>query len=213
LDMSKEWSDPKPSGKQPSPPNAPSPPTHAAAIQAPWRQEYLETIDAAEKAGGGAGKGGGSAEASTGSFLRNYWLAPADDAMNHIVVRAKHGMILLNMFPYAGGHLLVALGEARPTLLDYDVDQRAALWRLVDAASDLVNEALAPQGVNIGVNQGRAAGAGVPGHLHVHLVPRWGGDVNFMSVVGQVRVIPVSLDKMAERYRDAWGRIAARWKE
>ncbi len=172
LDMSKEWSDPKPSGK-----------------------------------------GGGSAEASTGSFLRDYWLAPADDAKNHIVVRAKHGMILLNMFPYAGGHLLVALGEARPTLLDYDVDQRAALWRLVDAASDLVNEALAPQGVNIGVNQGRAAGAGVPGHLHVHLVPRWGGDVNFMSVVGQVRVIPVSLDKMAERYRDAWGRIAARWKE
>lgn len=192
-----------------------TPPTHPAAIQAPWRQEYLETIDEQEKAGGagksvGAG-GAAGAPASTGSFLRDYWLAPGDDAKNHVVVRASHGMILLNKFPYAGGHLLVALGEARPTLLDYDADQRAALWRLVDAASDLVTEALAPQGVNIGINQGRAAGAGVPGHLHVHLVPRWGGDVNFMSVVGQVRVIPVSLDTMAERYRAAWGRVGARW--
>ncbi len=186
---------------------AEAPPTHPAAIQAPWRQEYLETIDATEKAG--AGKA--AAAASTGSFLRDYWLAPGDDAKNHVVVRARHGMILLNKFPYAGGHLLVALGEARPTLLDYDADQRAALWRLVDAASGLVTEALAPQGVNIGINQGRAAGAGVPGHLHVHLVPRWGGDVNFMSVVGQVRVIPVSLEKMAERYRVAWGRVSARW--
>jgi len=205
--MSKERSAPKPSASQPQ-----TPPVHAAAIQAPWRQEYLETIDEQEKAGGaGKSAGAGGAAASTGSFLRDYWLAPADDAKNHVVVRARHGMILLNKFPYAGGHLLVALGEARPTLLDYDADQRAALWRLVDAASDLVSEALAPQGVNIGVNQGRAAGAGVPGHLHVHLVPRWGGDVNFMSVVGQVRVIPVSLEKMAERYRDAWSRIAAKW--
>lgn len=182
-----------------------TPPANAAAIQAPWRQEYLETIDEQEKSGTGGAK------QSSGSFLRDYWLAPGDDAKNHVVVRAAHGMILLNKFPYAGGHLLVALGEARPTLLDYDAEQRAALWRLVDAASALVSEALAPQGVNIGINQGRAAGAGVPSHLHVHLVPRWGGDVNFMSVVGQVRVIPVSLDKMAERYREAWERIAARW--
>jgi len=189
-----------------------TPPFHAAAIQAPWRQEYLETIDEQEKAGAGKSAGAGSATVSTGSFLRDYWLAPGDDAKNHVVVRATHGMILLNKFPYAGGHLLVALGEARPTLLDYDAAQRAALWRLVDAASDLVSEALAPQGVNIGVNQGRAAGAGVPGHLHVHLVPRWGGDVNFMSVVGQVRVIPVSLEKMAERYRAAWGRVSGKWE-
>ncbi len=191
------------------PTDQPNPPADTPAIQAPWRQEYLETIDEQEKSGGA---GASAAKASTGSFIRDYWLAAKDDAANHIVVRTKHGMILLNKFPYAGGHLLVALGEARPTLLDYDADQRAALWRLVDAACDLVQEALAPQGVNIGVNQGRAAGAGVPGHLHVHLVPRWGGDVNFMSVVGQVRVIPVSLEKMAERYRAAWSRIATKWE-
>jgi ATP adenylyltransferase len=188
--------------KQPHTPE--TPPVHAAAIQAPWRQEYLETVDKQERSG--------SLEKSSGSFLRDYWLAPADDAKNFVIARTAQGMILLNRFPYAGGHLLVALGEARPTLLDYDAAQRAALWRLVDAASDLVQEALAPQGLNIGVNQGRAAGAGVPGHLHVHLVPRWGGDVNFMSVVGQVRVIPVSLEKMAERYRSAWSNIATKWE-
>jgi ATP adenylyltransferase len=65
--------------------------------------------------------------------------------------------------------------------------------------------------MNLGVNQGRAAGAGVPGHLHVHLVPRWGGDVNFMTAVGNVRVIPGSLDAMAQRYREVWARIRADW--
>ncbi len=88
---------------------------------------------------------------------------------------------------------------------DYTSDQRSALWRLTDAAADLMEVTLEPQGINIGVNQGRAAGAGVPQHLHVHLVPRWSGDVNFMSVVGRVRVIPSSLESMAERYRATWG--------
>src|SRR5262245_65250801 len=88
---------------------------------------------------------------------------------------------MLNAYPYANGHLLVALGEARPTLLDYTPEQRAALWRLVETATDLMQRALEPQGINFGINQGRAAGAGVPQHLHAHLVPRWGGDVNFMA--------------------------------
>ncbi len=152
-------------------------------------------MDAKERKGGGPG---------TGSFLMDYWLTPHSDAENHVVVRTIEGLILLNKYPYAGGHLLVALGEARPTLLDYSPEQRASLWRLVDLAVDLMQRALHPQGINIGVNQGRAAGAGVPQHLHVHLVPRWGGDVNFMETVGQVKVIPASLDAMARVYRGAW---------
>ena len=145
------------------------------------------------------------------SFLADDWLDVANDHRNHIIVRSTHGLILLNAFPYASGHLLVALGDPRPTLLDYTPDQRAALWRLTDCAAALMTAALEPQGINIGINQGRAAGAGVPSHLHVHLVPRWGGDVNFITTVGQVRIIPASLEVMAEKYRAAWNRLRAEW--
>ncbi len=145
------------------------------------------------------------------SFLHDYWIDAAGDAKNHVIVRTREGLILLNGFPYASGHLLVALGEGRPTLLDYTPQQRGALWRLVDCAADLVTRTLEPQGINIGLNQGRAAGAGVPGHLHVHLVPRWGGDTNFITVIGQVRIIPASLETMAERYRKTWEGIREKW--
>jgi ATP adenylyltransferase len=165
------------------------------AIQAPWRLEYLEAMDKSEK----------SASSSSGSFLLDYWREPGGDTRNHVILRTGAGLVLLNAFPYANGHLLVALGEARARLLDYTPDQRAALWALTEIAADLMERTLEPQGINMGINQGRAAGAGVPSHLHIHLVPRWGGDVNFMSVVGNIRVIPSSLDAMAERYR----RVAA----
>lgn len=182
----------------------PNPPLGPTALQAPWRMEYLEAMGEREKAKG-------PPTPSSGSFLHDYWVAPDADARHHVILRTGDGMVLLNAFPYANGHLLVALGEPRPTLLDYDPPQRAALWRLVDLAADLMQTALQPQGINIGLNQGRAAGAGVPQHLHVHLVPRWGGDVNFMTVVGQIRVIPSSLDAMAAKYHSAWQAIRPRW--
>lgn len=172
------------------------------ALHAPWRSEYLEAVGAAEKTAG----------PTTGSFLRDYWLAPGADAANHVIVRTADGIILLNRYPYAGGHLLVALGDGRPSLLDYSPQQRAALWALTDTATELMHRALEPQGINIGVNQGRAAGAGLPQHVHVHLVPRWSGDVNFMTVVGQVRVVSFSLDAMAARYRAAWDAMRAERK-
>lgn len=184
----------------PSAPRAAAPPGSAVgpdAIQAPWRQDYLDAIGQHEKRAG-------PPDGSTGCFLLDYWLNPAQDEANHVIVRTADGIILLNRFPYAGGHLLVALGDARPTLLDYAPEQRARLWALTDLAAELMQRTLEPQGINIGVNQGRAAGAGVPQHLHVHLVPRWQGDVNFMAVVGQVRVISTSLDSMAARYRRVW---------
>ncbi|MEO0513317.1 MAG: HIT domain-containing protein [Planctomycetota bacterium] len=189
-------------------------------LSAPWRLRYLETLDAAEKRAAHA-----KSKPDTGCFLRDYWLTPEDDASNHVIVREPAatssgdgsetergpetdggGMILLNAYPYSNGHLLVALAQSRPRLLDYTPDERALLWSLVDRAAALMERALEPHGINIGVNQGRAAGAGVPQHLHAHLVPRWGGDVNFMTVVGQVRVVPSSLEDMYQRYvaaRDA----------
>ena len=210
---------PKPPRKEPPDPHATRPrhsfsdggrpptPTGPPGIQAPWRIEYLEALGKEEK----RGEQTPAKSKSSGSFLRDYWLDPKGDGKHHVIVRAKEGLILLNAYPYATGHLLVALGEARPTLLDYTPEQRASLWRLADCATALVHAAFEPQGLNIGVNQGRAAGAGVPGHLHVHVVPRWAGDVNFITVVGEVRVIPASLEKTAERYREAWEKIRNSW--
>jgi len=169
------------------------------AVWAPWRLPYLESLDTSEKSAPGAGGRGGTG-GSSGSFLADYWATPERDAVNHVIVRTGAGMILLNKYPYANGHLLVALGEARPSLLDYDAGQRAALWALVDRAAGLMRRVLEPQGMNIGINEGIAGGAGVPGHLHAHLVPRWGGDTNFMTVVGGVRVIPAALEAVYARY-------------
>lgn len=138
-----------------------------------------------------------------GSFLLDYWRAPEDDAKNHVIVRSAHGMILLNKYPYTNGHLLIALGDARPNLSDYEPEQRAQLWELVDRAVALCEKTLEPQGLNIGVNQGRAGGAGVPSHLHVHVMPRWVGDTNFITAVGGVRVIPSALELMYARYARA----------
>ncbi|HBS28225.1 MAG TPA: HIT family hydrolase [Phycisphaerales bacterium] len=187
-------------------PNTPS--DHTQSISAPWRLSYMELLgaeSAAPKPGGAPAKGS--------CFLRDNWLNPAGDEKNHVIVRTgtealgRGGMILLNKYPYSNGHLLVCLGEGRPRLLDYDERRRGELWSLVDLAVDLCERALRPQGVNVGVNQGAAAGAGVPEHVHVHVVPRWAGDVNFTSVCAQVRVIPSALEDMARRYREAWTRL------
>jgi ATP adenylyltransferase len=179
-----------------SPPG--DPPFGPDAIWAPWRLAYLESQTSENPS-----PGPGPAQTGSGSFLLDYWNAPDRDAAHHVIERDQAGMILLNKFPYANGHLLVALGDARPTLLDYDAAQRAALWSLVDRAAWLMRRVVEPQGMNIGLNEGRAAGAGVPSHLHVHLVPRWAADTNFITVVGAVRVIPGALDAMYERYAAA----------
>lgn len=173
-----------------------------ASLPAPWRLDYLERLGSEERLGKVPQPG-------TGSFLLDYWLAPDRDGPNHVVVRTGDGLILLNAFPYAPGHLLVALGDPRPTLLDYTKPQRCTLFDLVGAATALMERTLEPQGINTGINQGRAAGAGIPQHLHVHLVPRWGGDTNFISTIGQVRVLPASLDAMATRYREVWRQMTS----
>ncbi|MFZ4431224.1 MAG: HIT domain-containing protein [Phycisphaerales bacterium] len=183
------------SGSQqpPQPHDSPVDPT-PAMLHAPWRLAYLESLEEKERTSG-------PPKPSSGSFLRDYWLDPGSDATHHVVVRTATGMILLNAYPYASGHLLVALGEPAPRLLEYSPSQRADFWGLMDMACDLMERTLNPQGINMGINQGRAAGAGVPQHLHGHLVPRWGGDTNFITVIGQVRIVPGALESMWERYR------------
>jgi len=181
-----------------------------SAIWAPWRMAYIESLSEEEGASGNAASAGtafGSVkgDAESGSFLLDYWRTPELDAEHHVIERTRDGMILLNKYPYSNGHLLIALGEARPTLLDYEPEQRAVLWALVDRATVIMQKSLEPQGLNIGINQGKAGGAGVPSHLHVHVIPRWSGDTNFITSVGGVRVIPAALEAMYERYLIAKG--------
>jgi ATP adenylyltransferase len=142
-------------------------------------------------------------DVSAGNFIAEYWAHPEHDERHHVVFRNAHGLVMLNRYPYANGHLMGALGEPRPTLLDYTPAHRAEFWRLIEIGMELMKRALAPQGINVGINEGRAAGAGLPEHLHAHLVPRWAGDTNFMTVAGQVRVVPGALDEMAKQYREA----------
>lgn len=171
------------------------------AIHAPWRDAYMKSLTESDRSAGTEGD-------TRGSFLRDYWEQPELDGEHHVIARLGEGpaagMILLNKYPYANGHLLVALAEARGALRDYSAEQQASLWAMVTRAAELCEHTLHPQGLNIGINQGAAAGAGVPQHLHAHVVPRWNGDVNFITVVGGVRVIPSALESMARRYRDQW---------
>ena len=178
------------------------------ALWAPWRMAYLEDIHDEDHPDCGADNKANTSHAvrptdSSGSFLLDYWNQPELDKEHHVLVRNDHGLILLNKYPYSNGHLLIALGDARPSLTQYEPEQRAQLWQLVDQAAALVERALEPQGMNIGINQGRAGGAGVPSHLHVHVMPRWNGDTNFITTVGGIRVIPSALEMMYERFMRA----------
>lgn len=213
-----------PPTSSPAPParsdDARTQPAAAGQLWAPWRLEYLQGLADGPRSGpnapstpsAGAPVSARPPERAFASFLARDWAQPEHDLANHVIVRSPVGMVLLNAFPYANGHLLVALGEGRPRLLDYSPLQRARLWELVDLATDLCEVTLQPMGINTGINQGAAAGAGVPSHLHVHLVPRWAGDTNFITVVGQVRVVPSSLEAMSARYREGWSRIRDRWQ-
>ncbi len=163
---------------------------------------YLRDLERREAAARGASAGAeGAAAPKPTNFLAEYWAHPDRDESSLVVFRNADGIILLNRYPYVNGHLLVALGRPMPRLSEYAAQERAAFWQLVDIAVDLVERTLEPQGVNLGVNQGRAAGAGLPEHIHAHVLPRWNGDTNFMATVGQVRIIPDALESMWAAYR------------
>ncbi len=174
-------------------------------LWAPWRMEYIRNLNPAVE----DTKPQAAGAASSKLEIRNQKLEippppsrcflcdaaqfpiDSDDARRRFVLLNDHrGMILLNLYPYTNGHLLVAIGAHLGDLTDLTPQQRADIMELTALAENLLRAAINPQGINIGINLGRCAGAGLPGHLHVHVVPRWNGDVNFMQTVGHVRVIP-----------------------
>jgi ATP adenylyltransferase len=129
-----------------------------------------------------------------------------DDAAALILQRAAGVYSVLNRYPYTTGHLMIAPYRHVADPEELDADERAAIWAVLADAKAACTRALSPQGFNLGANLGRVAGAGVPGHLHLHLVPRWAGDTNFMTPIGGSRVIPEDLADTWEALRAALGR-------
>lgn len=126
-------------------------------------------------------------------------LAAADDRRALILHRGRRAFLILNAFPYASGHLMAAVTRHVGSLEAATAEELAEAMTLIQTGTRALAAAYRPDGFNVGLNQGRVAGAGVLGHLHIHLVPRWNGDTNFMPVVGDTRVLPESLEATYDR--------------
>lgn len=118
-----------------------------------------------------------------------------EDRERQILYRGEHGFIVMNRYPYSNGHLLILPFRHVRDLSELTEEEGAELFRLLTLAREVLQKTLSPHGFNVGMNLGSAAGAGIPGHLHWHIVPRWQGDTNFMPVVGELRVIPQHLQR------------------
>jgi ATP adenylyltransferase len=155
-------------------------------LWAPWRLEYVQ-----------------SAGQQDGCFICD--AADADDDERHLVVhRGERAFVVLNKYPYASGHLLVAPYRHGSGFGELDDDEALEAHRLGAEGIEALRRTYEPEGFNLGWNIGRIAGAGVPDHVHLHVVPRWGGDTNFMPVLGDVKVIPEHLAATRERLATAW---------
>ena len=125
-----------------------------------------------------------------------------------VVLRGRLAYVILNLYPYNNGHLMVVPGRHIAALEALTPDEQSELMQLTRLSEMALNEAYRPQGINVGINLGKAAGAGIENHLHIHLVPRWSGDTNFMTAVGQTRVLPEDLTETASRLRPIFERLA-----
>jgi ATP adenylyltransferase len=132
-----------------------------------------------------------------------------DEAAALVLFRGTTCFVILNLYPYNNGHLMVVPNRHVATLAEATPEELGELMRLTQAAEMALTEAYRPQGMNVGMNLGRPAGAGIADHMHIHAVPRWAGDTNFMSVVGGVRVLPEELGQTAERLRPIFERLLA----
>jgi ATP adenylyltransferase len=157
-------------------------------LWAPWRAHYIQQSSASPEASGGH---------DDCFFCRG--LGRSDDRENLLAWRRPNSVVFLNRYPYNNGHLLVAPKVHRGRLADLEGAELLEPLETVRACVAVLDGMLRPQGYNIGLNMGKTAGAGVPGHLHWHIVPRWDGDTNFMPVLGETKVIVESLNAFYDR--------------
>ncbi len=154
---------------------------HFSALWAPWRVEYFNTK-------------------STPDFLLDA-ARTSDDAAHLVVARRKSCFLMMNRYPYAVGHLMVVPYRKVADLSELTDGEKLELWELAEFGQKLLRTSVKAQGFNIGLNLGKCAGAGVVDHLHLHVVPRWEGDNNFMPVLADTRVLPEALEALYARLR------------
>lgn len=154
----------------------------AGNLFAPWRMDYIRSLD----------------KSPDGCFICDGVAATTDEQKSQrlILWTSDHSIVLINRYPYTNGHLLIAPKAHKAELETLTPPEQLDLQAQTIEAVRLLKRAISPQGFNIGINIGRCAGAGLPGHIHQHIVPRWAGDTNFMSVVGEVRVVPQAMSQL-----------------
>jgi ATP adenylyltransferase len=155
-------------------------------IWSPWRMKFVQ-----------------SREKPSGCIFCDA-LKRAEQADSLVVKKGKLAFVILNRYPYTSGHLMIVPNVHKCSYEDLDPATRAELMELINHATRVLRRAYAPEGFNVGANLGAAAGAGIAAHVHFHVVPRWMGDANFMSTVGEVRVLPEELTETLARLKEAW---------
>lgn len=159
-------------------------------LWAPWRYQYIS----------GGEQASGESYACVFCSLRD----SDSDAHNFVLFRARRNFVVLNLYPYASGHLLIVPFEHTADLDQASEESTSEMMHLAKRCQTILREAYDPHGFNLGMNLGRSAGAGVAGHIHLHVLPRWAGDANFMTTIGETRVLPedlsVTYNKLRERF-------------
>lgn len=155
-------------------------------IWSPWRMKYIEKHEKEE------------------GCVFCIAQAQEDSAANLIAFRGERAYVILNLYPYTSGHLMVVPFEHKATLEKLGSSTRTEIMELASQCMTVLRKIYNPQGFNMGSNIGSAAGAGVPGHVHIHIVPRWAGDTNFMSTLGETRVLPEALQDTYKRVRETF---------
>jgi ATP adenylyltransferase len=154
-------------------------------LWSPWRYRYVSTAS------------------PTDGCIFCVKAASTDDRANYLVLRAERNFIMLNLYPYTNGHLMIAPYEHVATPGEAQPETLAELMRLIVRVEKAFRDIYKPSGMNIGMNLGEAAGAGVPGHIHMHMLPRWYGDASFMTTVGETRVLPEDLETTYDKLKSA----------
>lgn len=151
-------------------------------IWAPWRIKYIKKV----------GKKGCV-------FCRT--IKSKNDRKNYILYRGDHSFIILNIYPYNNGHLMVAPFRHKPSLRQLKKNEITDMMSLVQIAQNTLDKTIRPDGYNIGINEGKISGAGIVGHVHIHIVPRWNGDTNFMTAIANAKVIPQPLNDLYSKLK------------